>query len=375
MRIGRYTTAGDVSKLIYIYRQEEIDPELAAAASEKGVYIGNTAAHSLPYFVDFDSLLNPHVFIFGVTGSGKSYMMKSLALKLAVIAHTNVVIIDFTGEYEKFADFIAARKHGPADDDNQLSDVTEKPHYFCFKEIKSEAEKLKRADAALKSIVEQVRRLKINAQTRLFIFLDEAWKLLPKSKSLTTLLREGRKYGCGLVMASQAIEDIELSMLANFATIFVFRLQNRQSLEKLAKNYGLGPADELAIQNLGLGSCAAIQVRKDRRITTSIIERVHGFEIQEMLNIRRGDAMKIDVERKRLSEMLLKAGLGAGDAAAIVSAADENSGMELKDLILRAIAAGADRLALLRGLRKIGIGELEIADSFAEAIDEIAHSG
>ncbi|MEM3638846.1 MAG: DUF87 domain-containing protein, partial [Candidatus Micrarchaeaceae archaeon] len=111
MHIEKFTTVNEVSKLFYIYQQGDADPELAAAESKSGIYIGNTIARSLPYFLDFGSLLNPHIFIFGVTGSGKSYMMKSLVLKFSSIMGAAIVIIDFTGEYEKFAEFISAKSH------------------------------------------------------------------------------------------------------------------------------------------------------------------------------------------------------------------------------------------------------------------------
>ncbi|MEM3237089.1 MAG: type IV secretory system conjugative DNA transfer family protein [Candidatus Micrarchaeaceae archaeon] len=375
MHIEKFTTVNEVSKLFYIYQQGDADPELAAAESKSGIYIGNTIARSLPYFLDFGSLLNPHIFIFGVTGSGKSYMMKSLVLKFSSIMGAAIVIIDFTGEYEKFAEFISAKSHEVAKGIDGLDDVAKTSHYFCLKGIKSEGERLEYADSILRELVGQVRKLKINAAARLFVFLDEAWKLAPRSRSLMTLLREGRKYGCGLVMASQVVEDMDLSMLSNFATIFIFRLQNRQSIEKLAKNYGLGLADEQAIQSLNLGSCMVIQVRKDRKVRASIIGKVHGFEIQNMFSIKSGDSMKIDIEKKIILDLLRESGVEMEKATAIVSAIEESAGIELKDLIVRAITSGAERLALLRGLRKIGVGEAELADSFASAICWIASRG
>ncbi len=111
--------------------------------------------------------------------------------------------------------------------------------HFDLSGITSEASKVGVADGILRGIAGNMRRSDNLCGKRVFIMLDEAWKLLAESNSLETILREGRKYRHGLIFSSQLMEDVDLALLSNAATLFAFRLQNSQSLERLARNYNL----------------------------------------------------------------------------------------------------------------------------------------
>ena len=105
--------------------------------------------------------------------------------------------------------------------------------------IPSEPNKVRAAEGILAGIAENMRRADGLEGRRVFVMLDEAWKLLRESRALETILREGRKYRHGLIFSSQLVEDVDLALLSNAATLFAFRLQNSQSLERLARNYNL----------------------------------------------------------------------------------------------------------------------------------------
>ncbi|EQD47880.1 AAA ATPase, partial [mine drainage metagenome] len=57
------------------------------------------------------------------------------------------------------------------------------------------------------------------------LILDEAWKVL-EGNELSTLFREGRKYGMGIVIASQTASDLSEDIISNCATAVMFRLQS-----------------------------------------------------------------------------------------------------------------------------------------------------
>ena len=65
-------SSNTVSKLLDIpYTEEPGTSEIIRAASN-GIFIGNSGKMNVPIFLDFNSLFNPHVFIVGMTGSGKT---------------------------------------------------------------------------------------------------------------------------------------------------------------------------------------------------------------------------------------------------------------------------------------------------------------
>lgn len=84
------------------------DSELASiynSDSEAGYVIGRTLKDNIPYKVDFNSLFNKHIGIFGNTGSGKSNTLTKLYTDLfsnfrdGIKGKSKFVLFDFNGEY------------------------------------------------------------------------------------------------------------------------------------------------------------------------------------------------------------------------------------------------------------------------------------
>ena len=94
-----------VSNLFFLIGSTEPSKAEAAKASGSCIYLGRSYIRSMPSFLDLSASINPHIFIFGMTGSGKSYLMKSLIMMLSVISDALVLVIDITGEYAEFGDF------------------------------------------------------------------------------------------------------------------------------------------------------------------------------------------------------------------------------------------------------------------------------
>jgi predicted GTPase len=65
----------------------------------KSVYLSKTKLMSVPFFWDFQKLINPHIAVVGVTGAGKSYLVKTFLTRANLTWNTNAVIIDWVGEY------------------------------------------------------------------------------------------------------------------------------------------------------------------------------------------------------------------------------------------------------------------------------------
>lgn len=93
------------------------------------------------------------------------------------------------------------------------------------------------------------------------LFLDEIAPYMPPVKntpakeSLVMLARQARKYGIGLLLATQSIGDIDYKALANVSNLFLGRVVARQDLDKIGPMldvYGLSfLADKLPTHEAG----------------------------------------------------------------------------------------------------------------------------
>ena len=123
--------------------------------SKAGVFVGN--AHFLPCFLNVEPLMNPHICICGVTGSGKTYLMKSLMLRLSVMMDSLVVVIDFTGEYRGFVELVGLRSAAPEDFPKEIGDRSKGIIHFDLGGMKRERDKVDAADKILGRISEEMR--------------------------------------------------------------------------------------------------------------------------------------------------------------------------------------------------------------------------
>ncbi len=176
-------------------------------------------------------------------------------------------------------------------------------------------DRIKAATKVIADLTEVMRSRNTQRGHMLFIILDEAWKLLLADRALLTLVREGRKYGTGIILASQLIEDMELGMLSNIATLFVFRMQNKSSLKKLALNYQLSAAEVLKTQGLGVGECLVVQLHKSRARGAFFLSKIAGVSISPLIKIKNGAKM-VEIEYAKLERMVTS--LSKSDPSALL---------------------------------------------------------
>jgi hypothetical protein len=357
-----------VSDLIRFPNLNAQDPGRAFSGAAGGILVGRM--HSMPYFLNLESAVNPHVFVCGVTGSGKTYLMRNLMLKLARITDCAIVLIDFTGEYGAFAEIAGGRRAEAHEIAELLMEGAFRILYLNLKNCGKERKRKEAAEEALNQITERMRS-EDKPRRRVFVMLDEAWKLLEGSGSLHALLREGRKYGYGLIFSSQLVEDIDMAMLSNAATLFIFRLQNKSGLSRLAANYALSGKQVDMIQELQVGSCIAIQSLASGKREFCLIERVHGIELDEGVSLRAGDGTRFEIARQKFEDAMRD--VCGPEAIAEAMRAEEQAGyIELTAMIAHLMKCGASRRKLLEALRKLGVDDGSIADSFAAALSSKA---
>lgn len=330
--------------------------------SKGAIFVG--MMHRAPYFLDFGILMNPHVFICGVTGSGKTYLMRNLMLKLWATGDALILVLDFTGEYATFAESADEAKVGPENIEKLLVERNKGILYCGMKGMGTEETKVRIAENMMSIAAEHMRTN--DGTRRVFILLDEAWKLLKDSVAFETLLREGRKYGYGLVFSSQLVEDMDLAMLSNAASVFLFRLQNKRGLERLATNYGLNNNHVSAIQGLPVGSCMVIQVLATGKKSVCLIGKVHGVDTESTIYIALGDSVRLEIGRHRF-EKTIRRNCGEEALNAVLALNGSENHMELTRLVTLLLAhCGSD--AVLAALRGLGVDEENTADAFAVAL-------
>ncbi len=275
-------TSNTVSRLLSVPYSEEPNLAESLSGANNGIFIGNSIKMNMPIFLDFNFLFNPHVFIVGMTGSGKTYLMKSILLRLGFMIDASVIILDFTGEYLETANVMGmesnAKQRTP--DDININKST----YFMLKGLK-EDEKAQRASEILKAIATRMRGNLDRQNKRTFVLLDESWKLINSNEDLEIIVREGRKYGVGLLLASQLLEDMSDGIVANSASVFIFRMQVRKSAEKVMANYNLNQEYIETIQGLDQGRCLLIKLDKANKRSITVIRRVLGIAVSPKTTI------------------------------------------------------------------------------------------
>ena len=354
-----------LSRLIYVPGRRLRKGQSLLNQSRGGVFVGITEDFGRPYFVNFDSLVNPHVFVVGMTGSGKSYLIRSLALRLRDILESKVVLIDFTGEYSESLSLLMTEENSS----RSVKELESKDVFYANLNGRDETTKISEANKILEDTVGYIRNRK-DSKRKVFVILDEAWKLIKSGGPLEILLREGRKYGVGIIFASQLIEDIELAKVANVATIFAFRIQNKQSVEKLKRNYSLEERFAERIRGLQVGSCLLIQLFKAEKREAVIIKRVIEVSLQKPISIGVGDGITVEIDMAAFENSIKKLA-GGRDVTEILQLVNRTKGIELCELIEKLLRLGVSRGKTLSMLRRMKINDYDIADAFARAVDEL----
>lgn len=97
-----YMLSKELARKMILVHPPEPRKELLLSAPSDGVYIGKTRFLRTPVFWDPHKLINPHIAILGITGSGKSYTVKTFLTRASLIWNTNAVILDWVGEYNEW---------------------------------------------------------------------------------------------------------------------------------------------------------------------------------------------------------------------------------------------------------------------------------
>lgn len=355
-----------LSSMFNIFANDEPSLNDMVVSSENGIYIGKSGRLSTPIFLDPSKAINPHMFVVGITGSGKSYLMRSIILRMALVKGLGILVLDFTGEYRELANFAFCKRADPENASSLIDSLADGIVYIDLS-IKNESTKIKIATSILGSVVSRMRNFKADGRSRIFVFLDEAWKILKSNDILETLIREGRKYGVGAVLASQILSDVEKDFLQNIGTIFVFRLQSSVSLNELVSDYGIYATQARDIQNFGQGRCMLIQLSKAEKRSYFMISRVEGVRLDKMIKVGL-DEEGLDIEEGEFYRAIGGLGIRSSNLADLRLDVDRSGSIGLSKLVGKLLVMGADRRETLHMLRSLGFRDSDIADAFSMTV-------
>jgi len=367
----------DISKRNILVYPPEPPMEVLFADPTNSIYVGRTKIFNVPFYWTYENVANPHIAIVGISGSGKSYFIKTFLLRAAFVWNTNALIIDWAGEYKEWVKQtggkIVALGRGsylnlldlggmkPYDRIKQvmrtlelLSDITNYPEqrrlteqaieksylenkfrmdsfeqkdelgkplqpptlkdvvrilteqsqlgsYEFPAELENAIYRLKQftkpgedffaqestvkldeivssglVDLDLSGLPDEASRAlgaltilqfikeKMRLETlskgkglRLLVVLDEAWKIGKEENSdAVMIVREGRKYNFGMIIASQNPTDISEAIFSNVGTTFILKVKFEKFLDYLQGSLHFSNFMRDEISRLGVGQCA-----------------------------------------------------------------------------------------------------------------------
>ena len=394
------------------------------------IYVGRTRMMKVPFYWTYENLTNPHIAIVGVTGAGKSYLVKTFLTRAALVWNTNALIIDWAAEYvdwvkqtggqvvelgeknslnlmdlggnspqnrvrqimrtfdillesslrddekrvleesleEAYLEkgFRLHEKNQESAEPPTLKDVhaillrkakqaeavwvkeyilnaaktigrfTKKGADFLARPSSLELGKLTSSglvDIVLKNLPDEEFRVlaglsilqylkeKMRDESwsptkglKLYVVLDEAWKVAKDDRSdAIMVVREGRKYKFGLIVASQNPTDINEAIFSNVGTTFILNLKFQKFKEYVRGSLKYSDFIAEAIEKFGVGN-AAVNLMFSSKTDfprTFLIDKIHGEEpLQEI--VMEADGISLRFDRNELKRKLAFEGISQG---------------------------------------------------------------
>jgi len=497
MKISEITNK-DLAKRPIILRPPEPPSDIIIDDPVDSIYIGRTKIFSAPFFWNHMKLTNPHIAIVGITGSGKSYLVKTFLTRASFVWGANALIIDWAGEYKDWVkqtngkiislgkgssiNLLDLANMRPIDRIKQvirtleiLSDLgqypeqvrlteqaieesyvqanfklTEKNQLDSFGnsltpptlkdvqrimeewlargkyefplELENAIHRIKqftregddyfsqqstvsldeittsglvdldlsglpdenfRALAAfsiLQFLKEKMRMegWKAEKGIKLFVVLDEAWKVSREENSdAVMIVREGRKYQFGLIVASQNPTDINEAIFSNVGTTFILRVKFEKYLNYLQGSLNFSDYMRQEISRFGVGQAAvnlAFQISGDYP-ETFLIEKIEGEEpVQEYfldLRVFVGGGLMTKIfsfEKTEMRKRLRDLGLNEEHIEELTKDFEKNDRhLNIVNFISNLERFGVQRIHITSFLKEIGLDDPTIITIFTQS--------
>jgi hypothetical protein len=422
---------------------------------KRGIYLGKTRIYRTPFYLDPSGLINPHMIILGMSGSGKTYFLKSFIIRSSMYNANRVLILDWNGEYNDAVSFLGGKILTLGADARvnlfELFDSTGSRGAGSTLDIISRIAKLSReeralayntmmdaqkqssvrvrmclsllltllhtgevrsgsivaklqqlsgnplfadttdfdvnsllcgvvslnlsclkddsqrgdvARAVLKIIIGAMHEKKYGGSSDTIIALDEGWRLLGNTEEVSTLFREGRKYGFNLVVATQLAKDINNEALANSACIILFKLQNGADYDILIDAGVICEQDRSKVSDLEVGNCMIRLSEKESagRARKFLMHRIDGVRTDVYSFI--GGRMNTQISGRTFSEETKKLPVSEEIRGKIIDFANEsNRCIDLTSFVRLLLRLKLERMHVIPYLKALGIDDLSIINA------------
>ncbi len=205
-------------------------------------------------------------------------------------------------------------------------------------------------------------------RVRLFVVLDEAWKIAQDERSdVITIVREGRKYNFSLIVATQNPTDIHKTIFSNIGTIFVLRLVLKEFRDYVRASVGYSNFIDSEISRFGVGDAAVNMIFSARqsRVMTFLMDKIDGEEPLLLFRIHGGD-MDVEIEREQFVRMLYEFGLNESQLSMLKREFEKGDGMlDGEKLVAILEKFGYSRPSIISFLRQLGIDEKNLIKVFS----------
>lgn len=91
--------SSSVAKRRFLLRPAEPDWKDLVSEPHESIYFGKTQILNVPVYWNLSKLTNPHIAVVGMTGSGKSFFIKTFITRTNMLWGTDTLILDWSGEY------------------------------------------------------------------------------------------------------------------------------------------------------------------------------------------------------------------------------------------------------------------------------------
>ncbi len=493
----------DISSRNILVHPPEPPMEVLCQDPTDSIYVGRTKMLNAPFYWTYQNVTNPHLAIVGITGSGKSYFIKTFLSRASFVWNSNALIIDWAGEYKQWVRMTGGKvislgkgsylnlldlggmkpyhrikqvmrtlailtdldqypeqkrlteqaiekaymdnkfKMDAQEQRDELgrplvpptlkdvSKILEEKSSMGTYEFPAELEnaiyRLKQftkpgedffaqqstvsldeltesglvaldlsglpdetfralgALAMLQFIKEKMRAAGWAKRKglRLIVVLDEAWKIgKDENSDAVMIVREGRKYNFGLIVASQNPTDIAEAVFSNVGTTFILKVKFEKFLDYLQGSLNFSEYMRNEISKFGVGSCAVNMSFSSAAAypSTFLIGKIEGEEPlreffldlskvltkeqREAVDVARSVSFKKDNLKRRLREF----GLGDARIEEIVRLFDQKSRhMDIASFIILLERFGVERSNITMFLKEIGIEDTTIINIFTLA--------
>jgi hypothetical protein len=203
------------------------------------------------------------------------------------------------------------------------------------------------------------------------VVLDEAWKVASDEKSdAITIVREGRKYQFGLIVASQNPTDINEAIFSNVGTNFILRIKFEKFINYVQGSLNFSDFIRQEITKFGVGQAAVdMSFQTSLRFPeTFVLEKIHGEEPMYVYTVDISDALTnaelsvpdmqrdFQFEKDELRNRLIEYNISADNIGAVFARLDgQGRAIKITELMAMFSRFGITQRSMVNFLKGLGI--------------------